>query len=199
MIKVNLIEKKKQQVNTFIMGVDIKQLNWKFIVPLILFIMWDGNSHIFNLLLEERMKAATEEKTMLSAEKKKLTSQYAKLKGLDKEISKFQIIEKKLKSRLDVVRKILAQKKNPQNIMLYISKNVPSDLWISNLSFKGTRFEIIGKSLSYKSIGIFLESLRSSIFFDRDLRLDGTKTEIDKETQTRMEAFKILGKVSRFE
>ena len=83
-----------------------------------------------------------------------------------------------MNEKLKAVNEVLKLKKNPVNLLLYISKNISTDLWIDKLSItKGGTLEIQGGSNSYKSIGVFIESLNQSIFFDKSIKLIKSQTQ----------------------
>ena len=199
MIKINFIEKKKRQQEVVFAGVNIREIRW---VPLLIGAIWytfDFDTMILNGLFESREKLVNDEITKLTAEKNKLMQEKVGLKSLDDEIKKFELVEKRLQTRLVAVKDVISQRKNPQGIMLYISKSIPSDVWLSDFSINQSDFELSGKSSNYRSIGTFLEALRGSTYFDSELRLASTSTEQAKESNKRSEVFKIQGKISRFE
>ena len=66
------------------------------------------------------------------------------------------------------------------------------------MTLRNNEIFLEGVTPTYKSIGVFIENLKSSIYFDKNLNFDGAETEIDKNTGIRKERFKMSGKIVRY-
>ena len=105
--------------------------------------------------------------TAAMEEAKSIQTEIDAYKDIEGKINKIAEEEEKLKQRRELIRKRAQNKKNPSKIMEYLSKNIPQDVWIEKLTLQGDGISIEGATLTYKSISIFLENLKSSVFFDK--------------------------------
>ncbi|MCY4643668.1 MAG: PilN domain-containing protein [Bacteriovoracales bacterium] len=145
--------------------------------------------------IEEKLEAKI---TSLEDEKKALDKEISKYGDVEKQIQKILDQEKVLKKRKNLVNLRVKSKKNPVRILTYISKNIPDKTWIEKLSLSKDKIDIEGITFSYKSIDTFIENLNESIYFKKDLKFDGLKTIVDKESGARSERFKISGEVVKY-
>ena len=181
-----------------IMGVNLNEVNLKMVAIVViaglllpsytLTPIWDAEL----VDIREGMKGYQEEQKTLDAEIKTL-------KHVEEQINDLKSQEDRLKEKLNVVRKIIKTRKTPINILMYIAKNIPDDLWLSSIEIEQNKFKLEGKSLSFTSVGKFVGALRSSIFFNKDLRMSATKAKEEKETGVRLETFGITATIGRFE
>ena len=196
MIKINLLPQKKKTTSPALGGLDLSKLNLKYLAIAGVIYFTPGffqdyfNSQVAGLKVEvENLDKR------FKAKKRELKSQ----EGVQETIKEYIVQEKKLKERLEVVKKIIQLKKNPSGIMLYVAKNMPEDLWLTGLKVEDQKINFKGESVSYKSIGLFIETLKDSVFFDKTIRLTNSQTKKDKKTGRRTEEFEITGTISRFD
>lgn len=138
----------------------------------------------------------------MNTEMASLTSQLSVLGGLKKEIEAAKAEEQLLYEQLNIIKEIMSNKRNPMKILLYLSRNTPENTWITSFKTEGRAVRIEGLSFSYNLIGKFFDSLKSSIFFSGELRLEtgsAQNTTEDGETVRRLEQFTITGSVRQFE
>ena len=197
MIEINLLPGKKDFRLPEIMGLDLNYFNIKMLL-ILLFVhaitVPLGKDLMENYLL--KYKAKEEEKNLLL---KKAIDDGRASKEVQDKVDLLNQQEKKLKGKLDVVKQILKIKKNPLGIMLFITKNIPSDIWLTKMEIESDNLILEGGSTSYKGIGIFIDSLQGAIFFGNSVKLLDSKTTIDEKTGKRAEVFKIGAQISRYE
>ncbi len=197
MIKVNLYTGKKPFKLPIVMGVDLNRVS--FIGIFIALVL----SFVPDLFLKDQWNAELNQaESKIEALKSELESTKKKANlsiTLEQKINAYIEQEKKMNEKLKAVNEVLKLKKNPVNLLLYISKNISADLWIDKLNItKGGTLEIQGGSNSYKSIGVFIESLNQSIFFDKSIKLIKSQTQTLSNDQ-RIETFEISGIMRRFD
>jgi Tfp pilus assembly protein PilN len=195
MIKINLSTVKKPLDVTKIGGLDLSKLNVKYLV-LGIFLIYVPDLFL-NSTWEEERTLAQEEINQLTTEKNQISRKVKDMKEFQEQVDALNTLELKLTEKLNVVRQILTTKKNPFNLMVYIAKNIPQDLWLTELSVIDNKLKIAGKSLDYKSIGKFQEDLKNSIFLSNDFKLDSVKNI--EELGRRYEVFEFSGTVTKFE
>ena len=195
MIKINLLPSKKSAGLPVVLGMDLNLVNFKLLLVAMLLNALPG---FIKDYWNGEIKTVNEE---LQAKNNELAALNVKLGGEDsiqKMIDAFTIQETKLKERLGVVKTILKTKKNPSKILYYIAQNIPDDLWLTSVQLNDVNISIKGESISYKSIGLFIENLKNSIFFDKSIRLASSQTKKDNESGKRTEEFEISGIITKF-
>lgn len=197
MIEINLIVGKKPFKMPTLLGIDLAILNLKMIGLAILI------SFVPGMFLEggreEEINVANDEVTQLRQQAQKLERKVDDNKGIQDQVDALNRQEKKLAERLGVVKEIIKLKKNPMNIMLYVAKNIPEDVWMMELNLSGNTISIKGQALNYKSIGMFIENLKNSVFFNKDLMMKSSQTIERPESGSRVEQFEIAGTIARFD
>ena len=196
MIEINLQVGKSALSALEVGGLNFSKINVKWILIAVVY------SFVSEVALDkyfERIIATKGEGlTAATEEAKSIQTEIDAYKDIEGKINKIAEEEETLKQRRELIRKRAQNKKNPSNIMEYLSKNIPQDVWIEKLVLQGDGISIEGATLTYKSISVFLENLKSSVFFDKSFEFGGTTTEQDRDTGRRVEKFKISGKIVRY-
>ena len=129
---------------------------------------------------------------------KKLNTKVRGMSSIQKQVDALNEQEAKLAKKLLAVRKIINKRQNPYEVMKYIVQNIPEDVWVVSTTLNESNLIIRGYAKNWKSIGGFLESLKSSIFFAR--QIDYTRPG-DMSTEylgQRVEVFQISANILRF-
>lgn len=197
MIEINLIPRKKTSPPLQFMGVDIKELNLVHL-GLVVALYHFGADHLREQWKNEKLIINAQVEDIRNVEKKK-REQLKSYDGIKSQIEAFQVQEQKLYTRLDTVKELIKIKKNPLSILMYISNNAPSNLWLNELSMDADVLTIKGSTNSYNSISQFLDKLKGSTYFADSLNLNSTATVEDKASGGRVEVFEISTKVARYE
>lgn len=196
MIKINLLVGKKPLDMSNLGGFDLSKLNVKHLMIAIIL------SYLPDFFVLDMFKAEQEKYqqniTVLNKQFRTLSTKVRELDNIKKQIEALENLEKQLESKLGIVKTLFSKRSNPVNILLYISKNIPSDLWIKEVTLENNTILFKGESQSFKSIGVFIENLKSSIFFRKDIRLESTVTNT-LASGVRVEAFSIRGVILSYE
>jgi Tfp pilus assembly protein PilN len=196
MIKINLTVAQKQMDLSDLGGFDFTKLKIKAVIiacaliyvpDFVLFPMW-----------EEEFNARTLEFETLQRESGSLKRKVAQSSILEKQIRELKIQEENLGKKLTAVKQAINLKRNPANLLLYITKNLPDDLWIKDLSIDGETLLVKGEALSYTSVGNFVNNLRSSVFI-REANIKSTTSNVRESDKRRIESFEISFAVARFD
>jgi len=193
MIKINLIQKRKSvKIPSVFHGVSFKVI----LIAVALLYIPD-----FFLKTGWPDEIVENQKKLKSLKSKliKLKLKSREQKDLQKKIAAYTKKENDLKNRLEVVKQIIEERRNPMEILHYISKNIPDELWVRHIGFSGNDFNLKGESTTYKGIGLFMKNLKKSIFFGNSIRLKDTKTVENKIEGERTEYFEIIGTIERFQ
>ena len=196
MIKINLTAAQKQVDISNLAGFDFTKLKIKAVIiacviiylpDVMLLPMW-----------EEEYNNRNQELATLQGQSSSLKRKVSQSGVLEKQIRELKAQEENLGKKLTAVKQAISQKRNPANLLLYISKNMPEDLWIKELNIEGETMLVKGEALSYTSVGNFVNNLRSSVFI-RDANIKSTNSNVRASDKRRIESFEISFAVSRFE
>ncbi len=196
MIKINLSHNKKTAALSGLGGIDFTQLKYK---PLLLII---GLIYLPDFVLipqwtEEREALSTDvnsKQTKLNSLKRRISQS----KDDEKKILGLQVQEESLKKKLIAVKQAISERRNPYALLLYLAKNMPSELWIKELTVNQNEMLIKGEALNYASIGNFVNSLRSSVFIS-DANLTSTTSAVRDSDKRRIESFEVKFGIARFD
>ncbi len=197
MIEINLSTVKKPLDLSNVGGVDLSKINVKMVLLAI------ALSYVpdFYLVSTWEDSVAEEEQTIeaLRAEQKKLEREVDALAVYDKQIEALKRQEEKLKDKLSVVQGILTKKQNPWAIMVYIARNVPPEVWLSEMKVEGGKITLKGASLDYIPQGVFLENLKKSVFFDKNILYSKAEAAASEKDAKALAPFEITATILRYE
>lgn len=197
MIEINLSTLKKPLDLANVGGFDLSKLNVKMVL-LAIFLLYAPDFFIVDSLQESKTKA-DEELQALMQKKSKLTRRVNALKEFDKQVQQLKRREQQLTEKLEVVKSILTTKRNPWNILVYVAKNIPPEIWLTEIEFQDEELIFRGLSLDYANQGLFLENLKKSIFFDKNITYNKTNPTSLPANQKNMAPFEIKARIARFE
>ena len=196
MIKINLSPAQRQVDLSNVGGLDFTRIKIVpafiaflalYIPDLVLVSMWEEDRNTQSQMISEKR-----------AELGKLRQQVNQSAVLEKQIRELKIQEENLRKKLTAVKQAISEKKNPSNLLLYIAKNIPPELWIKDLTIEGESMTIRGEALNYTSVGQFLNNLKSSIFI-KDSSIINSASIVRDSDKRRVETFEAKFGIARFE
>lgn len=196
MIKINLSTAQKSVDISNVGGFDLSKIKIKALVLVIALIyvpdfvlvpMWEED-------ITKTQEALSTKQAELSRLKRKITAS----QDLEKQIRELKAQEENLGKKLTAVKQAISEKRNPSNILLYMAKNIPKDLWIKELVINGEVMNIKGESFDYTNIGNFINSLRSSVFI-KDSSISSTSSNVREGDKKRVESFDVKFIIGRFD
>jgi Tfp pilus assembly protein PilN len=196
MIKINLTAAQKQMDISNLGGFDFTKLKIKAVILAVvcmylpdLFItpIWEGE-----------YETRSGELQQLQGESNSLKRKVSKSAELEKQIKELKAQEENLGKKLTAVKQAISLKRNPSNLLLYISKNIPDDLWIKELNIDKELMIVKGEALSYTSVGNFVNNLRASVFI-KDASIKNTTNAVRESDKKRIESFEIHFGIARFD
>jgi Tfp pilus assembly protein PilN len=196
MIKINLTTTQKQADLSNVGGFDFTKLKFKA-VGLALFLIYIPDFFLVPMW-EEDMNTKQAELQTLQGEVNSLKRKVSKSATYEKQIRELKAQEENLVKKLTAVKEAISLKRNPSNLLLYISKNMPSELWIKELSIERQTMMIKGEALSYSSVGNFVANLKSSVFI-KDANIKSTNSIVRESDKKRLEVFEVQFEIARFE
>lgn len=196
MIKVNLSTGKKQVNMSNVGGFDFSRMKIKAVILAIVILYLPD--FFLTPLWEEEIMTLTQEVNTKQGKASSLKRKVAKGGDFEKQIRELKAQEENLGQKLQAVKQAISEKKNPASLLLYVAKNVPNELWITDLTIEGESMTIKGEALDYTSIGNFVNNLRSSVFI-RDANIVSTNSTVKEEDKRRIESFEVKFAIARFD
>jgi Tfp pilus assembly protein PilN len=196
MIKINLSAAQKQADFSNLGGFDFTKLKFKAVLFACVLIYLPD--FIIAPTWEEDFNTRTQDLTNLQSKSSALKRKVSQSSIFEKQIRELEAQEKNLGQKLTAVKQAISQKRNPANLLLFVSKNMPEDLWIKELVIDGETMQIKGDALSYNSVGNFVNNLRSSVFI-KDSSIKGTTSNVRASDKRRIESFEIVFILARLE
>lgn len=196
MIKINLTTTQKQADLSNVGGFDFTKLKFKA-VGLALFLIYVPDFFLVPMW-EEDINTKQAELQNLQNEVNSLKRKVSQSATYEKQIRELKAQEDNLVKKLTAVKEAISLKRNPSNLLLYISKNMPPELWIKELSIEQQTMLIKGEALSYSSVGNFVANLKSSVFI-KDANIKGTNSIVRESDKKRLEVFEVQFEIARFE
>ncbi len=194
MIKINLSTAQKQLDMTNVGGFDFTKIKIKA-VGLAILILYAPDFTLTPMWEQERADKQMEVDTT-TQELNSLKRKIGQAAELEKQIQDLKEQERILTEKLTVVKQILSEKRNPSNLLIYIAKNIPKEVWITEMNFVNDELKLSGESLDYASIGKFLESVKSSVFI-REASVNKSESVVRESDKMRVERFEINFKIAR--
>lgn len=196
MIKVNLSTAKKNVDISNIGGFDFTKIKIKavllvigiiYLPDFVLVPMWEQEREAMNQDIQQK-------ESKLGSLRRKVSQS----KELEKQIEELKAQEENLGKKLTAVKQAISEKKNPAPLLLYIAKNIPTDLWIKDLDLNQDTMVIKGEAFDYTTIGNFVNSLRTSVFI-RDANITNTNSKTRESDKRRVEEFEVKFGIARFD
>lgn len=90
----------------------------------------------------------------------------ANLKSIMGEIQNLKAKKAKLQEKMDMIIRLQEQNIGPVRVLDELSLKLPSNkIWIEDLSLKGDRIDMSGKTLENQEVANFMKQLENSLFF----------------------------------
>lgn len=196
MIEINLAPGSSGQGLENVGGFNFSLLNVKLIVISIVALY--GVEIIVGNYFQEEIDELDAKQVALNAEQRSVSNKLRALADIKKQVENLNKQEAVLAKRIETVKKIVDKRQNPYRILKYIAENTPKEIWLDEVELADRSLRLVGSSKSWKSIGEFLQNLKTSIFFDTNveyIKPDGASETFKGQ---RIEAFVIQARVVRF-
>jgi len=151
MIKINLLPVKDDKLINEAKGYIIIALSSLAIVVVLIIL---NSSVLTEREQESRMRIEEADKEI------------ANLKSIMGEIQNLKEKKAKLQEKMDMIIKLQEQNIGPVRVLDELSLKLPSNkIWIEDLSLKGDRIDMSGKTLENQEVANFMKQLENSLFF----------------------------------
>lgn len=196
MIKINLSTAQKSVDISNVGGFDFTRIKIKALILVIVLIYVPD--FVLLPMWEEEIATLNQDLATKQSELSRLKRKVTKSQDLEKQIRELKAQEDNLGKKLTAVKQAISEKRNPSNILLYLAKNIPKELWIKELTITGDVMNIKGESFDYTSIGNFINNLKSSVFI-KDANISSTSSNVRAGDKKRIESFDVKFTIGRFE
>ncbi|MEX0798526.1 MAG: PilN domain-containing protein [Bacteriovoracaceae bacterium] len=197
MIEINLSPSRKEASLTNIGGIDLSLINVKMIV-LALVILYVPEGFIESYY-EEAMAKEQAKQVSLNKEYREIRGKVAAMGNIEKQVDALKDRETKLAKKLEVVKQIINKRQNPFKVFKYLSENIPEGVWLTSLELNDKDITMQGYSKNFKNIGNFLENLKNSIFFQKNISYERPESIPNMVDDVHLEVFEIKATVASFE
>ncbi|HRZ78886.1 MAG TPA: PilN domain-containing protein [bacterium] len=151
MIKINLLPVKDDKLINEAKGYIIIALSSLAVVVVL-------------IILNSSVLAEREQESRLRIEE--ADKEIANLKSIMGEIQNLKEKKAKLQEKMDMIVKLQEQNIGPVRVLDELSLKLPSNkIWIEDLSLRGDRIDMSGKTLENQEVANFMKQLENSLFF----------------------------------
>jgi Tfp pilus assembly protein PilN len=141
---------------------------------------------------DDMIKAEQAEFDKVIALKPKLEAESNKMKGLQELQKSMESDEKKIRTKLDTIKKLISTRSSAALVLAELAKITPSTVWLSEFSLKGNDLSFKGASPDFGNISEFTKMIQSSAMFS-DMTLKDTQLTLD-EQKRQVASFSVTAK-----
>jgi Tfp pilus assembly protein PilN len=130
----------------------------------------------------------------LQEEESNINSETAKYQTFKEEMKSIEEQEKRVTTRLNLVKDLQMSRIGPVNVLDAIGQALPQRVWLTNLELSlgsSNQVQLTGKSYSSEEIAEFVAKLNTSVYFE-NVTLDNVSTQKDAEAAASVKAFFLM-------
>ncbi|GEM_PF-1623949 len=138
----------------------------------------------------KKMTVLKAEQNTLQAEITRLTAEVEKSRGYETVKQQLEQHEQTVRTKLETISKLLANRSGPSKMLIQIAQSIPSDVWITEMKVTEEAISIAGGTPGYSQVSDFLKSLSESSFL-HDPRISGIEENISAAKDQLFQSFEI--------
>jgi Tfp pilus assembly protein PilN len=180
MIKVNLLRDHTARVRKTFVKPKVSRTG---LILLAIAVLTAAAMGAWTLYIRQQIQTSSERRASLRLED-------ARLQNLKKEIDQFEKLKQMRKSRIDVIERLKQSQKGPVLLLNNLIQSIPQDgyLWVTSLTQKADRIDIVGMTLQPERIPDFMSNLMTCGMFQtvdlekieiQPVQEDATKTKVE--------------------
>ena len=131
----------------------------------------------------------------LNAEKSKLQAELSNVKKFEEIRKKMDADELVLKTKLNTIDRLLADRQSCTKILTTVSGSIPAEVWLTSLRIDEKNAQFDGLSLNINQVTDFMKSLNESAFF-KDVDAKAGKSN-DSNTGAELANFQLSSRLPR--
>jgi Tfp pilus assembly protein PilN len=141
----------------------------------------------------EQVKKQDDILVQINADNLKLSAELAKTKGYEAIKLEIDTDEKILKTKLDTIKTLIAERQVPPKLLLALSNDIPSETWLSEFAIVDKDLRLKGSATGYGQITDFMKMLGESEYLT-DVKLVNSKQEKDPSNGMDLASFELSAK-----
>jgi Tfp pilus assembly protein PilN len=141
----------------------------------------------------EQVKKQDDILVQINADNAKLSAELAKTKGYEAIKLEIDTDEKILKTKLDTIKTLIADRQVPPKLLLALSNDIPSETWLSEFTITDKELKLKGSSTGYGQITDFMKMLGESEYLT-DVKLVNSRQEKDPSNGMDLASFELSAK-----
>ncbi len=149
-------------------------------------------SFVLQSYKQEELNKLDVEMQRLTGEQGKLKAEVAKTAGYEQIKKTLEEDELAIRTKIDTIQKLLADRSNLPRMMLNMSQVIPKEVWLTEFRVQSDDVSMKGYSLGYNQISDFMKNLSESAYLS-DLKLGSTQASRD-ETGSEVAQFELDAK-----
>jgi hypothetical protein len=130
----------------------------------------------------DELAKVTRELEKLRAAQKTLKAELDKTKGFEAIKVSLEADERTMRTKIDVIQKLLVDRQKPPKVLLGLSNIIPPDVWLSNFSLTATDVKLSGYAMTNLQVPEFQKNLSESADF-KDVTLVSQTSTKDPSSQ----------------
>jgi Tfp pilus assembly protein PilN len=129
----------------------------------------------------------------ITSDNLKLSAELAKTKGYEAIKLEIDTDEKILRTKLDTIKSLIAERQIPPKLLLALSNDIPSETWLSEFAITDKDLKLKGSSTGYGQISDFMKMLGESEYLT-DVKLISSRQEKDPTNGMDLASFELSAK-----
>tara|TARA_Y100000590_G_scaffold469812_1_gene659885 strand:+ start:4824 stop:5462 length:639 start_codon:yes stop_codon:yes gene_type:complete len=142
-------------------------------------IVYFGGGYFLDSYKEEELTKLNLQFQEIMNQQTKMQVQLKKLKNYKVLQAKIEKEERKLRTKIETIEALVAQRERSYQSLKTIGENIPSEVWLSNLSVKEGVVNFEGGATGLDYISDFMKILNESVYFS-NLKLKSTAKLVSK-------------------
>lgn len=130
----------------------------------------------------EELKKVDAQIAAVEKEKTAIQAKLAKIKGFEPIKKQLEDDEKAIRTKLEVVNKLLEDRNAPSKMMLQVAQSIPDEVWLTEFSIKDDKVKLAGQTPGYNQVSDFIRSLNGTSQFT-DIKLSGIQENSQASAQ----------------
>lgn len=102
----------------------------------------------------------------VQADNNKAKAELAKTAGYDALKKQIDDDEKLIRTKLETIQKLMADRQVPPKLLLSLSNMIPKDVWLSDFTLSDTDLKIKGSSIGFDPVADFMKSMNDSDYLN---------------------------------
>jgi type IV pilus assembly protein PilN len=119
---------------------------------------------------EAQLKSVQEIQAKLKVEAGKMKQYEALKKALEED-------EKTIRAKLDIIEKLIGDRKTPFLILRSLSTAIPTGVWLSEFKIQGAEASFKGSAIELRLVSEFIKNLNETVYFNGSVKFKDIKPE----------------------